>query len=349
MVAVFIAALGLTLAALFAWAFRTLPREDWQFIGAVPGPKNVSESSFDGVNFTWYGFFSASAYACGVALWILLMGSVGIPMSGAILAATPVLLVCAAAANLLVRVVEGKTYGFTVGGAAFVGLFAAPAWLYVLAESRPWVGSAPPLPAGLAAMAIAYVLGEGIGRLACISFGCCFGKPVDETHGWIRAFSERFHFVFAGDTKKISFAAGLQGVRVVPVQAMTASIYALSALAGLALFFERQYGWALALTLGSCQVWRLYSETFRADYRGDLRFTAYQSMALVGACLAVVAPAFLPGGSGALPNFAAGARTLWNPAALLFLQAVWAAGFLYAGRSTQTKASLRFSVLRDRV
>jgi hypothetical protein len=34
---------------------------------------------------------------------------------------------------------------------------------------------------------------------------------------------------------------------------------------------------------------------------------------------------------------------------LLFIQAVWTAGFLYAGRSTQTKALLRFSVLEDRL
>ena len=349
MVAAFIAALGLALTALFAWAFKTLPQEHWQFIGAIPGRKKIREDSFDGVNFTWYGFFSAGAYAGGVALWILLMGSVGVPLSGAILAATPVLLICAAAANLLVTIVEGKTYGFTVGGAVFVGLFAAPAWLFALAESKPSLGFAPPLPAALAAMAIAYVLGEGIGRLACISFGCCYGKPVEQTHGWVRAVSERFHFIFAGDTKKIAFAAGLHGVRVVPVQAMTASIYALSALAGIALFFEGQYGWAVALTLGSCQIWRVYSETFRADYRGELRFTAYQSMAAAGACLAVFAPAFLPGGADPSPDLAAGGRTLWSPAALLFLQVVWAAGFVYAGRSTQTKASLRFSVLEDRV
>jgi hypothetical protein len=334
---------------LFAWAFKTLPQEQWQFIGVIPGRKNICEGFFDGVNFTWYGFFSALAYACGAALWALLMGSVGVPLSGAILASAPVLLTCAAAANLLVRVVEDKRYGFTVGGAAFVGLFAAPACLFALAESEPLLGFATPLPAGLAAMAIAYVLGEGIGRLACISFGCCYGKPVDQTHGWVRVFSERFHFVFAGDTKKISFAAGLQGVRVVPVQATTASIYALGALAGLVLFFERQYGWAVALALGSCQIWRVYSETIRADYRGESRFTAYQTMAAAGACLAIAAPAVLPGGSGPPPDFAAGARTLWSPAALLFLQAVWAAGFVYAGRSTQTKASLRFSVLADRV
>jgi hypothetical protein len=72
-------------------------------------------------------------------------------------------------------------------------------------------------------------------------------------------------------------------------------------------------------------------------------------MAAAGACLAMAAPTVLPGGSGPLPDFAAGARTLWSPAALLFLQAVWTAGFVYAGRSTQTKALLRFSVLRDRV
>lgn len=349
MTVAFLAGFSLALTALFAWAFKTLPREQWQFIGAIPGRRNGGEGSFDGVNFTWYGFFSALAYAAGAALFAFLMGSVGVPLTGAALIAVPVLLICAFAANWMVRLVEGKRYGFTIGGASFVGLFAAPACLLALAESEPLLGFATPVSAGLASLGIAYVLGEGIGRLACISFGCCYGKPVDQTQGWVRAFSERFHFVFAGDTKKISFAAGLQGVRVVPVQAMTATIYALGALAGLALFFEGQYGWAVALTLGSCQVWRVYSETFRADYRGELSFTAYQWMAVVGACLALASPAFLSGGSGPAPDFATGVQTLWNPAALLFVQSVWVAGFVYAGRSTQTKSLLQFAVLKDRV
>jgi hypothetical protein len=349
MTTVFVLGLGCALTALFVWAFKTLPQEHWQFIGAVPARKNALRDSFDGVNFTWYGFFSALAYAGGTALFVFLMGSVGVPLIGAILAAAPVMLICGVSANWMVRLVEGKTYGFTVGGASFVGLFVAPACLFALAESAPLLGFATPIPAGLAAMGIAYVLGEGIGRLACISFGCCYGKPVDQTRGWLRRFSERFHFVFAGDTKKICFAAGLQGVPVVPVQAMTPSFYALCALSGLALFFQRQYGWAVAVAVGSCQIWRVYSETFRADYRGDRRFTAYQWMALSSACVALAAPLAMPGGSGSPPDFRAGAQTLWSSSALLFLQAVWAAGFLYAGRSTQTKALLRFSVLEDRV
>ena len=32
----------------------------------------------------------------------------------------------------------------------------------------------------LAALAIGYILGEGLGRLACLSFGCCYGKPLDQ-------------------------------------------------------------------------------------------------------------------------------------------------------------------------
>ena len=38
-------------------------------------------------------------------------------------------------------------------------------------------GSLPVLPT-LAALAVGYAFGEGIGRLACISYGCCYGKPL---------------------------------------------------------------------------------------------------------------------------------------------------------------------------
>jgi hypothetical protein len=37
-----------------------------------------------------------------------------------------------------------------------------------------------PLEPALAAMPVAYAYGEGLGRLACISFGCCYGKSLDQ-------------------------------------------------------------------------------------------------------------------------------------------------------------------------
>jgi hypothetical protein len=51
---------------------------------------------------------------------------------------------------------------------------------------------------------IAYAFGEGLGRLACISFGCCYGVALPEAHPLLRHMFDRWHFVFSGSMKKIS-------------------------------------------------------------------------------------------------------------------------------------------------
>ena len=53
-----------------------------------------------------------------------------------------------------------------------------------------------------AAMAVAYGFGEGLGRLACISFGCCYGKPLSQVHPLIQKILNGRGFVFSGETKK---------------------------------------------------------------------------------------------------------------------------------------------------
>jgi hypothetical protein len=114
----FVLTLGLSLAALYFWAFRTLPGEGWQFLASRPSIRHGADAWL-GINLTFYGFFSATAYAASAALLIVLFGSAGVPLAGALAMIAAVLAVCVPASNLLVRWVEGKRYGFTVGGASF--------------------------------------------------------------------------------------------------------------------------------------------------------------------------------------------------------------------------------------
>ena len=340
----FLIVLGAALAALYSWAFRTLPGERWQFLAAAPAMQR-GPGRFAGVNLTYYGFFSASAYTTGAALFLAMMGAVGVDFRASLAVITLVVALCAPASNLLVRIVEKKRYGFTVGGASFVGLFAAPgaAWLI----NR--MGMEMPIAPAVGAMATAYVLGEGVGRLACISFGCCYGKPVAETTGWVRRLSERFAFTFEGDTKKIAFAAKMKGAPVVPIQAMTAVVYGLTAVVSIALYLAGWYPLTIALALGVSQVWRAYSETLRADYRGEGGISAYQWMAVFATGVALVVPFFVEPSTGGLPRIVDGLRQLWSAEAILFLQALWAVTFLYMGRSTQTGAEMTFHIHADRI
>ena len=344
----FVFLLAAALAALYAWAFRTLPGERWQFLASTPTLKNGD--GWRGANFTFYGVFSATAYALGVFVLLTLLGSVGVPFTGSVLLVAAVLAVCAPASNLLAWAIEGKRYGFTIGGAAFVGMFAAPAALAAFnAWLAPLFGYEIPVTPALAALAIVYALGEGVGRLACISFGCCYGMPVEQARGWVRALSERFSFVFEGKTKKAAFASQLDGVRLVPVQAMTATLYAAVALVSIALFYEGLYRWSIPLSLATAHLWRTYSETFRADFRGFQKITAFQIMATTGGAIALAAPWLVPGAAAATPDVGAGLAVVWTPAALLFLEGLWLAAFFYMGRSMQTGAELRYHVHADRI
>ncbi|HSM73717.1 MAG TPA: prolipoprotein diacylglyceryl transferase family protein, partial [Desulfobacterales bacterium] len=205
-----------------------------------------------------------------------------------------------------------------------------------------------PLAATLAALAIAYAVGEGVGRLACISFGCCYGKPLSRTHPLIRRLFGKCSFVFQGATKKIAFADGLDGQPVVPVQAVTAIVYCAAATIGLALFFGQWYRAAFLEVVVVTQLWRFFSEFLRADYRGAGRISKYQTMSLVAAGAAVPFALLCPPSVAAV-DILAGLRSLWRPGVLVFLQGLWLFAFFYTGRSQVTGARIHFHVLQDRI
>ena len=76
----FVAALALGLFALVVWGVRTLPAERWQMLAAVPIAKSA-DGSWRGLNLTFYGFFSATGTAFGLAIALLLLASVGISVA----------------------------------------------------------------------------------------------------------------------------------------------------------------------------------------------------------------------------------------------------------------------------
>jgi len=72
-----------------------------------------------------------------------------------------------------------------------------------------------------------------------------------------------------GATKKISYADGLDGWRIVPVPAFTVLICCLTGLIGIALFLNDRQPEAFLLTVWTTQIWRVVLEFLRVDYRGD--------------------------------------------------------------------------------
>lgn len=345
----FVAVLGVAFFAYLIWGFRVLPGERWQILATLPW-RQAASGEWLGRNLTYYGLFSSAAQLVSVSVIFLLFGAVGVSRLGTTVLVIAVLGMSVPASRLVAWLVEKKSATFSVGGAAFVGILVAP-WAVLAANAwlLPALGTEVPLLPALAAMGVAYGFGEGLGRLACISFGCCYGKPLTHTGPWMRRLFARFHFVFRGETKKIAYAGNLAGEKVVPIQAVTAMLYTGVGLAGMLLFLHGAYSAALVLTLGVTQLWRVLSETLRADWRGSGRLSAYQWLALLSLPYALAVIAWLPAAPLPTPDLLRGLEALWHPGMVLFLIALWAAVFLFYGRSQVTGSRLSLYVCHDRI
>ena len=342
---IFVLALGAALAALLGWAFRTLPRDGWQIMATVPQRRQHS-GAWVGANLTYYGLITASAGTAAIAVFLVLMAAVHAPPSTGLALVAAVIACCLPASKLVARVVERKQHTSTVAGAVFIGLLVAP--LAIAAINAGASAPRAPLAPAMAAIAVAYVIGEGLGRLACISFGCCYGKPVAHLGPRARRLFERFHFAFQGETRKIAYASGLEGIKVVPIQAITATLYVGIGLAGMLAFLQSRYRLAYALTILVSQVWRLCSEALRADHRGGGRISAYQKMTVIGIAYSLALLAALPQG-GPPADLLAGLAAMWNPLVIVALQLLWSIMFLATGWSAVTGSLLSFHVHRDRI
>jgi hypothetical protein len=345
---IFVSALTAALFGGLAWGIRTLPAERWQMIAAVPLTKNES-GEWQGLNLTFYGFFSATANAFGVTLMIVLLSSLGTPLLAAAAMIATMMAICVPASKVLARAIEGKRNTFTIAGAAFLASLVMPPGLLLaqrgLAERfdiRIYV-----MPV-LAASAIVYALSEAIGRMACLSFGCCYGKPLREAGPRVARLFEHYHLVFHGSTKKAAYASGLAEEPLVPVQAITSIVFMLAGLAGLALFLAGSWRLAAIIPALATWGWRAVSESLRADHRGDSRISVYQWMALIAMVYLALMLTVIPS-EGPAPHLATGLAQVTSVGVIVMLQVLWVGLFLFYGRSRVTGSVLTFHVVAERV
>ena len=340
-----VTALFLTLA--FNWGFRNLTGERWQVLASVPTARN-EDGSWKCLTFTYYGFFSACSYAFALMMFSVLTGSLGLPPYTLLLYIFPVLLVCVPASRIVAALVEGKSTTFTVGGAAFVGVLTGP-WitLAVSSLSNELLGWQVNSTAIIAAMALAYAFGESLGRLACLSFGCCYGKRLEDCGPLTRKMFSNMCFVFNGMNKKAAYESGLEGQKLVPIQAVTSLVFASAGLICTWLFLEGLFKLSAALCLVSTQGWRLLSEFLRADDRGGGRISAYQVMGVIGMIYCCLVIPIMPGAASTdLPDVLRGVGALGSLELVLSLQAVWIIIFVYTGKSKVLGSSVNFAVSR---
>lgn len=326
--------------------FRFFAGERWQFLASVP-VRRLPDGSWECRNLTWYGFISATALSLAMLILVCLMAATGTPPATTALVATALLSLCLPASAGIAHFVDGKAHTFSVGAAAFVGIVAAP-WILLLFKHLlgPEWGAIEPIPF-LAGFSVVYAFGEGIGRLACISFGCCYGKPIAQVP-FGQALFRRWPLVLPGATRKTAYAGGLENVPLVPVQAMSALVCTLAGLVSVALFLRGRYAGALLVAVLVTQGWRWVAEFLRADPRGVTTVSRYQAMsamAILYTCVMVLrfqAPV-VP------PDWRVGLRSLAQPGVPLFLAALWLVVFLRMGISAVTVARTYFEIRPDRV
>ncbi len=345
---VFVIALGLMISGVLGWGFFTLPKERWQMVAALP-IKKYGHGQWKGLNLTWYGLLSANAYTFGVIISVILAASAGVPIPVLVFLTLLLLGVTIPASKIIARIVEKKKATLTVGGAVFAGAVTAP-WMITLVNHTlgETYGFYVPVAVMMACVSIAYTFGESLGRLACLSFGCCYGKPLCQCSPRTQKLFSRFNVVYTGKTKKVSYASGMDGQKMIPIQMITAIIYAVSGLIGTWLFLAGMVGAALIETLVVTQIWRVVSEFYRADFRGDRKFSIYQMMALAAVGYIAVILAVFPN-TQAVINLDAGLSALWHPGMILFIQGVWILSFLHSGRSSVTDSRIAFHVVEENI
>lgn len=347
--ATFIVGLALSCAVVVWWACKTLPAEKWQILATIPITKD-EEGRWRGVNLTYYGLFTASAASAAITLLFIFLTALSVPLSGVAALIAAECLLCLPAAKMVARLVERKGATFTIAGAFFVGFGAAPWTIAAVNWTAGGVSGFPmPVTETVAALATIYAVGEGLGRLACISFGCCYGKPLSQLPPFATRIFERWHFVFSGEMKKIAYASGLEGEPVLPIQAITSGLYLCTGLAATWLFLEAHYVAVLVLTITVTQGWRVVSEMFRADHRGEGKLSVYQAMGLLSIPYAWWIPQMFPVEQAASPSIMLGLQALWNPWVVLLLQSLWLALFVLFGKSMVTSAAISFHLHEDRI
>lgn len=341
--------LGVFLTVIVWGGIKVLPKEKWQMIAALPIKKD-SDGNWASVNLTYYGAFTASSYVLAVTVFYFLAAARNISLLSVSIIIITLLAICIPASKLIALIVEKKKHTFSVGGASFAGIIAAP-WIVILSNllTFKWNGTSAEPVAILAAISIAYAFGEGFGRLACVSFGCCYGKPMDDAPVWLRKLLKSRGFIFFGSTKKVAYADNWEGVKLIPIQAITTIIYLSTGIVG---FYMYLNGWtqsSLILTLSVTQFWRTASEFLRADYRGENKFSAYQVMSIVAIVYTYFAISVFPSSIHSIIYLEVGLQRLWSPLFILSMQLLWVGIFIYSGVSQVTRSVVHFHVVEDRV
>ncbi|HPW51372.1 MAG TPA: prolipoprotein diacylglyceryl transferase [Spirochaetota bacterium] len=337
----FLISLSAFLAAVLTAGFIFLPRERFQFLAAIPLLKNKKSGHFHSRNLTWYGLITAFSVAVSTAFFCTLASAYGFKLLTCLIFAGSILAIALPASKIIAFIVEKRKGTITVGGAAFAAVTAAPFSAYAALKISGDGNIESILPL-LAAIGCSYLIGEGIGRLSCLSFGCCYGKPLKKYSKPVKALLSPFAVRFYGNLKKASYESGYEGKKLFPIQNITAVIYSVSALVSAWIFLAGHFKISFLLSIITAFAWRIISEFFRADFRGFGKISSYQVMSFLSVIICAAAAYFLPSPDVITVNVSNGLIIFSDVIFVIVLQFLFAAVFLYTGISSVTASEIHF-------
>ncbi|MBZ4643116.1 MAG: hypothetical protein PWQ25_1193 [Deferribacteres bacterium] len=333
---------------LLYFGIKNFPGEKYQFLAIIPFKKSRTGEWY-GINITYYGLLNAISYSFSTALFLTLTMSYNISFKTVLFSVLIILSICMPASKLMARLVENKKNTFTVSGASFVGSITAPFVVLItsylitknidIALNESFVV--------LSSLAISYITGEGIGRLACLSFGCCYGKKVSDFKGPIKKIFEKFYTVFEGKTKKISYESGCENVKTIPVQSVASILFNLTGILAIIFYSQGYIKTAFLTSVIVINLFRFLSEFLRNDFRGNKKVSTYQYFSIINIIYSIIISLLFNTSNSADFNILNGINEASKLKYLLI--AIFVISFLYTGVSKVTYSTIKFKVMKSNI
>lgn len=346
MIVAVVVIIGLFVTSISYYGITRFPSKDRQFLASIPLKRN-EDGSFQGLNVTTYGLMNGIAYTFGTSIFLFLSSSSKTDAGMIILSVLVILLICIPASKIVATIVEKKYNTFTVSGGSFVGGVLSPIIFYIFLylhykDSNIALSKTLIL---LGAISTAYLFGEGLGRLGCLSFGCCYGSRVDSLKGGLKIILSKFYTKFYGDTKKVAYEGGLEGEKTVPVQTIAVIFLNSISLFSTILFLNEFFISSFLLSVISAQLFRFFSEFLRSDFRGNRKITVYQIFSII-IIFYSIAVAYLLNRDGITQqvDLEIGLSIFYNVWVLVLLQAIFWITLIYTGISRVTYSKITFHV-----
>ncbi len=265
--------LGISLIIL--WGLKNFHKDNYQFLVVIPY-KKLKDNVYRGLNITFYGIITAFSYTVSVFIFISLIKLIEFPEEGAYFLVIVILVVGFPSSKILAYLIENRKNTLTVGGAIFVSaIISVPTVFLVIVYLNLDINQYF-LPI-LTSLSISATLGEGIGRLACLSFGCCYGKPMKQ----INFLPSLLKVKFNSSTKKAVYDSNYVNVELLNIQGLVVIVYTFIALSSILLFISQKYYIAFILTFIIPPLIRFFSEFLRDDHRGSTKISIYQVFSII--------------------------------------------------------------------